>query len=79
MTEGKFQTNDERNHMLHPNVQQIATVYRWRPFRRIRNLIEHLDTAYRALDDTERAREIAVRGWQKSEAARVAKARKAQA
>ena len=42
-----------KREQMHPNVQQIAEVYRWRPFRRIRNLLEHLDTAYRQIDESE--------------------------
>lgn len=57
---------------LHPNARQAAEPYRLRPFRRIRNLIEHLDTCNTVIDDLNTDRERAVQGWQAAEA-RIAK------
>lgn len=50
-------TDSVRKYGYHPNVEDIAKVYRWRPFRRIRNLLDHLDTAYTLLDDIEAERQ----------------------
>lgn len=43
---------------LHPQAAQAAEPYRLRPLRRIRNLIDHVDTAYRALDAVEDERQM---------------------
>lgn len=57
----KRQNGSEIMNSYHPNVQQIASAHRFRPFRRIRNLLDHLDTAYCALDDIAQEREAAVK------------------
>jgi hypothetical protein len=50
-----------KRHLLHPNVNEIAGLYRFRPLRRANNLLDHLDTAYRMVDELNMEREAAVR------------------
>jgi len=49
-----------RKYELHPNAAQAAEPYRFRPFRRIRNLIDHLDTCHRVIDDLEESRQAVI-------------------